>query len=610
VTTFSETEQFSRALRRAIYWPVGVLLVAALLLILVTVALFNEVSWSNHSYTVLADIRTCENEIIRGQDSVRAYLLTGDDSFARAYQAHRDHAYADLARLRQLVADKPEQVHNADDIVRAVQAWAAHADIMIAHHTPQMPANPDWVKLGTTLEESISADFEHFAQVETGLRDARLGHVRQMKVVLAGAGATLAALLVLTIVYQVRRQMLDLAAAYRTVLETVEQRQSALRRSEEDLEVQKERLHVTLTSIGDGVIVTDPAGRVVLMNHEAERLTGWTLADALHHPLGNVFKIVNEETRGPVQDPVTKVLVEKKVIGLANHTVLISRLAQECPIEDSAAPVIDGKGEIIGVVLVFHDATNARLAQKSLKAHSAELEKTVAERTLTLQQTISELQAFSYSVSHDLRAPLRAMQGFSDAVMEDYADKLDETGRGYLERIKSGSARLDRLITDLLSYTRISRDDAPLEPLDLDRITREIVDADTRFQAPAASIQIEGPLPKALGRESSIHQVISNLLGNAVKFVPEGATPHIRIWGETCGPRVRLWIEDKGLGIPPGEQEKIFDMFVQLNDPAKYGGTGIGLAIVKKAMQIMRGSVGVESAVGSGSRFWLELGKA
>jgi signal transduction histidine kinase len=346
------------------------------------------------------------------------------------------------------------------------------------------------------------------------------------------------------------------------------------------------------------------------MNHESEWLTGWTLADALHRPLPEIFKIVNEETRAVVENPVTKVLVEKKTIGLANHTVLLSRKGDEWPIEDSAAPILNANGETLGVVLVFHDASSSRLAQRSLKASNEELEKTVADRTLTLQQAVSDLQAFSYSVSHDLRSPLRAMQGFSEAVLEDYGDKLDERGRDYLGRIKAAGARLDRLIVDLLSYTRIARDEAPMEASDLDKIVRDVIAVASHLQSPAAEIRVEGPLPKVLGRESALNQVVTNLLGNAVKFVHEGKTPLIRIWSEERGPNVRLWIEDKGLGIAKDEQEKIFHMFTQLNDPAKFGGTGVGLAIVKKAMDLMHGTVGVESTDDSGSRFWLDLPKA
>jgi PAS domain S-box-containing protein len=609
VTIDSDSTRFSQALRSAIFWPLGVFFAATILLVVFIVALLTEVKWSTHSYEVLAHVRHCENLLINAQNNVRGYLLTGDQSFVTTYQTDRLQSENGLEDLKVLVSDNHDQKHNVQDIVDAMKSWGEHADILIAQRA-QAPVNPDWMKLGATLSDQAQRSFEQFVTEEEQLRDTRLHRVRRMKTIIAASGGVLALLLVVTIVYQVRRQMFELASSYRDALKTIEQRQAALARSERDLEAQKEWLRVTLTSIGDGVIVTDPEGRVVLMNHESEWLTGWTLADALHRPLPEVFKIVNEDTRAVVENPVAKVLVEKKTVGLANHTVLLSRKGDEWPIEDSAAPILGANGETLGVVLVFHDASSSRLAQRSLKASNEELEKTVADRTLTLQQAVSDLQAFSYSVSHDLRSPLRAMQGFAEAVLEDYGDKLDERGRDYLGRIKAAGARLDRLIIDLLSYTRITRDEAPMEASDLDKIVRDVIAADSHLQSPAAEIRVEGPLPKVLGRESALNQVLTNLLGNAVKFVHEDKTPNIRIWSEERAPSVRLWIEDKGLGIAKEEQEKIFNMFTQLNDSAKFGGTGVGLAIVKKAMEIMHGTVGVESTDDSGSRFWLELPKA
>jgi PAS domain S-box-containing protein len=161
--------------------------------------------------------------------------------------------------------------------------------------------------------------------------------------------------------------MMALAASYRAALDTIEQRRAALARSEADLEEQKEWLRVTLTSIGDGVIVTDPSGRVVLMNHESERLTGWTNVEALHQPLSAVFRIVDKKTRLAAEDLVGRILLEKKVIGLANHSLLLSRIGEEWTIEDSAAPICDAKGTILGVVVVFHVP----------RANPASVEKTV-----------------------------------------------------------------------------------------------------------------------------------------------------------------------------------------------------------------------------------------
>jgi PAS domain S-box-containing protein len=609
VTIDSDSARFSQALRSAIFWPLGVFFAATILLVVFILALLSEVSWSTHSYEVLAHVRKSEHLLVDAQNNIRAYLLTGDQSYVTTYRADRLQSENGLKDLKDLVSDNLDQTHNAQDIVTAMKSWGEHADILIAQRA-QAPVSPDWMKFGATLSDQAQQSFQQFVTEEERLRDLRLHRVRRMKTIIAASGGVLALLLVFTIVYQVRRQMFELAASYRDALNVIEQRQAALARSESDLEAQKEWLRVTLTSIGDGVIVTDPEGRVVLMNHESEWLTGWTLADALHRPLPEVFKIVNEETRAVVENPVAKVLVEKKTVGLANHTVLLSRKGDEWPIEDSAAPILSANGETLGVVLVFHDASTSRLAQKSLKASNEELEKTVADRTLTLEQAVSDLQAFSYSVSHDLRSPLRAMQGFAEAVLEDYGDKLDERGRDYLGRIKAAGARLDRLIIDLLSYTRIARDEEPMVASDLDKIARDVIAANTHLQPPAAEIRVESPLPKVLGRESALNQVLTNLLGNAVKFVHEGKTPSIRIWSEERGPNARLWIEDKGLGIARDEQEKIFHMFTQLNDPAKFGGTGVGLAIVKKAMDIMHGTVGVESTDETGSRFWLELPKA
>ena len=202
--------------------------------------------------------------------------------------------------------------------------------------------------------EDLRANFDKFIAVEETQRDKRLYRIREMKQGLAYAGGGLVILLSLTVAHLVRKQMMALAASYRTALDTIEQRHAALARSEADLEEQKEWLRVTLTSIGDGVIVTDPQGRVVLMNHESERLTGWTNVEALHQPLSAVFRIVDEKTRVALEDLVGKILIEKKVVGLASRPLLLSRTGEEWPVEDSAAPISDAKGTILGVVVVFH----------------------------------------------------------------------------------------------------------------------------------------------------------------------------------------------------------------------------------------------------------------
>jgi PAS domain S-box-containing protein len=609
VTIDSDSARFTRVLKRAILLPVGVIFLTAVLLTLFSLELFRVITLSDRSYQVIVQTSTCQKSVLDLETGVRGYIVRANPLFLEPYNQALPQIDDNFARLKELVHDNPDQEKKVDDLIKAKNLWLDFAKSSISQAQQGVVPPGDWNVMGKNLMDDVRAKFDSFLQVEYDLQAGRRGEVRNMKRAFGFAGAGLAFVLALVVGYTVRRQFINLASGYRTALTTVEQRNAELVRSEGDLEEQKEWFRVTLTSIGDGVVVTDPEGRVVFMNHEAERLTGWTSVEALLQPLPTIFRIVNEDTRAKVEDPVEKVFREKKVVGLANHTLLISRAGQECPIEDSAAPIQNAGGRMLGVVLVFHDATEMRHAQKELKVYSHDLEQKVTERTTTLQQAFSELEAFSYTVSHDLRSPLRAMQGFSQAVIEDYGDKLDERGKGYLDRIKNAAERLDHLIQDLLTYTRISRQEAPLVEIDLDRMVREIIELYPNLHAPEANIQVEGTLPKIWGKEAALTQALSNLLGNAVKFMAPDVVPQVRVRSEERGSVIRVWIEDNGIGMAPEDLERIFQMFVQVNEQQLYGGTGIGLAIVKRAVQAMQGEIGVESEPGKGSRFWIELAR-
>jgi PAS domain S-box-containing protein len=381
-----------------------------------------------------------------------------------------------------------------------------------------------------------------------------------------------------------------------------------LRSMHKELYEQHEWFRITLKSIGDAVIVTDRNGAVKFMNGEAERLTGWESAEAAQKPLRSIFRIISEESRKIVDDPVEKVFRERRVVGLANHTLLISKSGVEWPIEDSASPIHDESDVILGVVLVFHDATELRRNQRSLKAHADELEHKVFERTVSLQRTVNDLEAFSYSISHDLRSPLRAMLGYSQALLEDFPD-LPVLATDYLQKVARSAERLDHLVQDLLEFSRISHDEESIAPVDLDRLLRDIVQQYPNFQGDL-DILIEGKLPVVLGHETALTQVVSNLLANAVKFVPSDRRPEVQVKAEVGEHVVRVEFIDNGIGIAPENQERIFKMFEQINPVGRYGGTGIGLAVVKKAVEKMQGSLGVESTEGQGSKFWIELLKA
>lgn len=262
---------------------------------------------------------------------------------------------------------------------------------------------------------------------------------------------------------------------------------------------------------------------------------------------------------------------------------------------------------VITLVSTLRAALRSRRRQYEVRDLLEQLEEKVRERTMQLEQTISELEAFSYSMSHDLRAPLRAMRGYSEALMDEHAARLDENGQKYLQRILNASERLDRLVQDVLRYSRVARGTIDCVPIDLEALIASVITEYPGLRPPHAQIDVAKPLLRVNGHEASLTQVISNLLGNAAKFVSPGRMATINVWTEKRGARVRIFIADNGIGIAPENHERIFKMFERLSAGTEYEGTGIGLAIVAKAVERMGGNVGLESETGKGSTFWIEL---
>jgi two-component system, sensor histidine kinase and response regulator len=248
--------------------------------------------------------------------------------------------------------------------------------------------------------------------------------------------------------------------------------------------------------------------------------------------------------------------------------------------------------------LAFHNQEQARQL------------KVIQDLNRNLLETNKELQSFSYTISHDLRAPLRALKGFSAHLLESCAPSLDETARDCAERIYRAAICLDNLTHDLLKYSHIARQDISLVPVQIRHLIDDFIALDERVRSTAAEIIVAEPLHEVLAQPSLLMHCLANLVGNAIKFVAPGVKPRVRLGAALAGDKVRITVTDNGIGIHPSHHARIFGLFERVGDVHRHDGTGIGLAIVARAVERMNGSCGVESAPGEGSCFWIELAAA
>ncbi len=368
------------------------------------------------------------------------------------------------------------------------------------------------------------------------------------------------------------------------------------KRAEEELRQQREWFEVTLSSIGDAVITTDTEGKVTFLNPMAEMMTGWKTAEASGQPLEKVFNIINEDTRKPARNPVDIVLRDGIVVGLANHTMLIGKDGTERSIEDSAAPIRDATGTISGAVMVFHDVTQRRRAEKALKE---------ADR---------KKDHFLAILAHELRNPLVPIRnGLQILNLAGKDPIIAENARSIMDQALN---QLVRLVDDLLDVSRIATGKLKLrkERVELAAVvqsavetTRPLIDEQGHHlsvRLPPTSILLDAD-PTRLG------QVFSNLLNNAAKYSEQGG--HITLAAEPAGDEVIVRVTDRGIGISADHLPRIFHLFAQVETASdrSQGGLGIGLSLVRGLVEMHGGTIEARSdGPGCGSELIVRLPQA
>jgi PAS domain S-box-containing protein len=376
-----------------------------------------------------------------------------------------------------------------------------------------------------------------------------------------------------------------------------------------ETQLQLATLYHAIESTAEMICITNLQDQFTFVNRAFELAYGYSRAEILGKSPGILYS--------PRNPPglLAEILEQTRRGGWRGEVLDRRKDGSEFPIELATSQVKDHQGHVIGLMGIAQDISQRkqaeealRQAQARLQAHAQELEQTVAQRTAKLREIIDELHHVSYAMIHDMRAPLRAMRGFADLLGEACDKQEPQRIRDYNRRIRVAAARLDNLIIDALNYTRVLHEQLPMRPVDLGALVHGLVETYPNLHPDLADISILQPLPVVLGNDSLLTQCFSNLLGNAAKFTAPGVKPTIRVWAEPANSSpnsCRVWVEDNGIGIPAEVRPRLFGIFEKFHD--NYEGTGIGLAIVRKVTERMGGAVGVESELGKGSRFWVEL---
>jgi len=526
----------------------------SLVLALLVVALITGISYRtwimfSHGSEELATIR----QVVKGANALlsslkdaetgqRGFLLTGEDRYLDPYRQ----ALIDIPANLKVLIDTTGSV--GQDQARRIEALR-----------PLIKNKLDELKQTIDLRRSEGVA-PAVAVVETDRGKVLMDQIRQVSseiltVALDGlaqySGKTRASANQLGLVSTIGSACLLVLLMFSTVAiqKGIQRRQQLihdLQESEAKAKQARDWLQTTIGSIGDGVIATDAGGNVTFLNGLSESLTGWKQEHAIGLPLEQIFIISNEATGATAENPVTKALREGRVVGLANHTRLTAKDGRQIPIDDSAAPIRDAEGKIIGVVLVFRDISARREAERQEKQAADAL----ARQADLLARTNSDLEQFAYSASHDLQEPLRMITNYSQLLIKGYRGQLGGEAGLCVEYIADGTRRMRELLEDLLSYTELGaggRQSA--EMVDLNSVFEKAIQNLRAAIEESGAVVTRDRLPAVAGHEAHFIQLLQNLIGNSIKYRSQ-ATPRVHVGAELKDGDWRLAVTDNGIGIP------------------------------------------------------------
>ncbi|MDG0025809.1 CHASE3 domain-containing protein [Trinickia sp. Y13] len=584
-------KRFSSTASSWVGW--GLPLIAVLMLITAGIGAFGtmslydseaQVQHSNEIRSSLGQLLALARDAETGQ---RGFVITGRDEYLEPYSdaAPRIAREFDrlssllkgdgrqeqrLAKLRALMDRKHQELAKVIDMRRTQGFEAAQAIIMT-----------DTGKAFMDQARATVAEMEDHVDEQLAARQANARRIRDLAVLSGLASGVLTLLVYASFGYVARRLLRDLAESARSLFD------------------QKELLEVTLASIGDGVVATDIEGRVTFFNRVAQALSGWRGEEALGRPVGDILRLERTSDDSVAENPAITAMRERRSVDHSSGVVLVGRDGQRTHVDANGAPTFDPEGRLVGSVLVLHDVTERERAERQIR-----------QRTEELARSNRDLEQFAYVASHDLQEPLRAVAGPLQLLQRRYQGQLDARADEFIGHAVDGATRMQTLIDDLLSYSRVGRLEDPKQPVPAEQALEfALKNLAVVIDETGAQIEHEA-LPVVQAISSQLALLFQNLIGNAIKFRSKERTPVIRVRAEPLGREWRFLVADNGIGISEQYFERIFVIFQRLHTRREYPGTGLGLALCKRIVEHHGGKIWVESTPGEGTTFYFTVPRA
>lgn len=560
---------FQRQVRWLVLVPLLILLLIAALLEFQVHRLTAAQNWVDHTDVVLSQARLLLRVIIDQETGLRGFLLTHDEQFLQPYHKADQSLPGLFDQLNASIIDNSDQQQRLASVRRGCDQWRTWAESAINRLRVGDPEvnSAEFNLAGKQLMDDLRQRQQDFVDQED-----RLKMVRAQSSQRAGRAFTLTLLgLVVAFAFilfvQTRTSIRAVDAEYASILQNLQKRTDELSES-------RERLHVTLRSIGDGVIVTNSSGKITFLNPVAENLTQYSLERAIGKPLNQVFHVINEETRKPVESPFDKVMRLGTVVGLANHTALVREDGSELSIDDSGAPIRDAHGQVQGVVLVFRDVTEQKEMMKVLQ----------------MNERLAAAGKLSASIAHEIHNPLETIGNILYLIRKQAGSDSEK----FIGMAEQELSRVVQITKNMLSLYRESKRPVPLklgEVLDSVSVIlqRPLRDKQVTFSCHVLTESRISAYP------AEMRQVVSNLIGNAIDAVPLGGTVEVTIDDtrfRDSEPGVFLMVRDNGSGISKQNLSKLFQPFFTTKGE---NGTGLGLWITHGIVSKIGGYIEVSS---------------